>query len=107
MAAATPGMATDELQSTMERLFSLPYGNKREIKFLGVFAFDLIPLASLMSSDSFPRCCIINTDPIGKPGQHWVAFYRENSGLEFFDSYGNSPETYHFKFPIRGTKIVR
>lgn len=39
-------------------------------------------------------CCIINTDPRNKPGQHWQALYwdgRPNGDheIDFFDSYGD------------------
>src|SRR5437868_7173964 len=35
---------------------------------------------------------IVNTDPIGKRGQHWVAIYRDKDGYcEYFDHYGIPP----------------
>ena len=31
---------------------------------------------------------IVNTDPHDKPGQHWIALYKEGQRLSFFDSFG-------------------
>ena len=39
--------------------------------FKGVFAADQVPFGSLAREASW--AVIINTDPISKPGQHWVA----------------------------------
>ena len=47
--------------------------------------------------DLCPLCCIVNTDPIDKPGQHWIALYYAGLGKsqgEFFDSYALRPEAY-------------
>ena len=39
-----------------------------------------------------PGFIIANTDPYGKPGRHWVAFYFPRRGpAEFFDSTGSAP----------------
>ena len=43
-------------------------------RFLGVFASDkLSPLNSIQSH--VPCCYVSNTDPTGKCGSHWVAFF--------------------------------
>ena len=58
---------------------------------LGVFAADEIQLLTLQPSTGI----IVNTDPVNKPGKHWVAFFlNQNKTLECFDSYGQSPSTY-------------
>ena len=45
------------------------------------------------------RFVISNTDTSEGPGEHWVAFYFPKRGpYEFFDSIGNSPESYHVGF---------
>lgn len=31
---------------------------------------------------------IVNTDPHNKPGEHWIALYKEGGTLNFFDSFG-------------------
>ncbi len=39
-----------------------------------------------------PFALIMNTDPIDRPGQHWVAiFVDENNDAVYFDSYGFPP----------------
>lgn len=59
---------------------------------MDVYAADQIPAA--LPEDSF--CFVANTDPIDKPGQHWVAFVkREGREPIFIDSYGNAPTTYN------------
>ena len=61
-------------------------------KFLGVFPANRLPKVI----KSYPNGFIANTDISGKPGSHWVAFYFPSERkAEFFDSYGQSPETYH------------
>ena len=76
------------------------------IHFLGTHPFDLFPLPHLLSYPPHPStgiCCIVNTDPSSKPGQHWVAFYRDlqkpPGHIEFFDSYGHPPSFYSFSLP--------
>jgi hypothetical protein len=35
---------------------------------------------------------VVNTDPLGKEGQHWLAFYYAINGkCTFFDFFGHSP----------------
>ena len=62
--------------------------------FLGVFASDQLP----SKISTYPSGLIVNTDPIDKPGQHWVAMYFPNEGEEFFDSYGFPPSFYTNRF---------
>ena len=46
-----------------------------------------------------PKFIVLNTDESDGPGLHRVAVYLPDSGpLEFFDSLGKSPETYHGYF---------
>jgi hypothetical protein len=55
--------------------------------FIGAFARDQLP-----EIHSTPCGLILNTDPINKPGEHWVAIYINKSGFgEYFDSYGFPP----------------
>lgn len=59
--------------------------------FLGVFPSNYLP----MQIPKFPSCFVANVDSSEKPGSHWVAFYLPGPGeMEFFDSYGNSPDFY-------------
>ena len=69
------------------------------VSFLGVFPFDYFPHSAFTQGMLHQSiCCVLNTDPSYKPGQHWVAFFREKGRrhIEFFDSYGFLPEKYHF-----------
>lgn len=57
-------------------------------KFLDVYGADQVPRIP----DTYPCCCIANTDPIHRPGRHWVAVYwiGPDKG-EFFNSYAERP----------------
>jgi hypothetical protein len=44
-----------------------------------------------------PRTFIVNTDTCDRGGSHWVAIHFP---LEFFDSLGSAPETYHRRIAI-------
>lgn len=60
--------------------------------FQGVFAADQVPWTTLQRLPQWS--IIINTDPIDKPGQHWVAALKRHNKCFFFDSYGKRPTTY-------------
>ena len=65
------------------------------LKFCGVYAENALP----RHLDTFPCSVVVNTDPKGKPGQHWVAFYFSSPQEgEFFDSYGHPPEFYSLNY---------
>jgi len=104
--AEKEGMKTQDLELIL-RNFSSRKKNLR-VQILGVFPSDLIPFSQLLSNSRETSLgCIVNTDPSSQPGEHWVAFYRNcqnESPLEFFDSFGQSPITYglfqeNSKFP--------
>ena len=42
-----------------------------------------------------PLAVVINTDPIYKPGQHWVCMYFTREKGYFFDSFGRHPKEIH------------
>ena len=56
--------------------------------------------------DGLPRrpkkkaCYIVNTDPEGKPGEHWIALWLENNVCEVMDSYGLPLEWYPYTQPL-------
>ncbi|DAC80266.1 TPA_asm: adenain [Branchiostoma lancelet adintovirus] len=57
----------------------------------GVFAADQLPT----NVPEYPSAFVVNTDCSGKPGQHWLALYFDESMRgEFFDSYGRAPKDY-------------
>lgn len=35
------------------------------------------------------ECGIINLDTYNGPGTHWVAYYKHNKDVEYYDSFGN------------------
>lgn len=49
-------------------------------KFKGVFSSDTVPKK--------PGYYIVNLDPAGKPGSHWVGLFRRQSGDIVYDSFG-------------------
>lgn len=56
--------------------------------FRGVFAADTLPNAVT----SKPAFFIVNSDPMAKPGTHWLAISVDACGHgEYFDSYGVKP----------------
>ena len=57
-------------------------------------------LADLPNQLKRPCSIIANTDPLHKPGEHWVALYLppHSKTVEFFDSYGLPPATLHKDF---------
>lgn len=58
--------------------------------FAGVFPSDKIPTLR-----NFPCAFVVNTDKHHEKGSHWLAIYiQDKKTIEFFDSYGLSPETY-------------
>ena len=63
--------------------------------FQGVYSSDTVP-----QFPTFPAGCVVNTDPQGKPGTHWVALYQEHEAVvETFDSFGKDLLSYspHFE----------
>ena len=51
------------------------------------------PCNTLPQTLPYGKCLYVaNTDPAGKPGEHWVAFYfHPNGTCYYFDSYGLPP----------------
>lgn len=52
--------------------------------FRGVFMRDRLP-----KSPQDKESGIINLDNHDGPGTHWVAYYKDKSHMEYFDSFGN------------------
>lgn len=59
---------------------------KKYTNFKGTFPRDMLPKAIPINSG-----VVINTDKAGGPGEHWVAVYLNNSGAQYFDSFGLVP----------------
>jgi len=73
-------MDTNSIYNILYTLFK----RRAQIAVLGADQLDAFQIIK------YPVCLCVNSDPISKPGQHWVGIYIKNvSGpLEFFCSYG-------------------
>ena len=60
--------------------------------------YDVIPCDRLQKTliISYPFCYVVNNEPSGQPGEHWVAIFIEGPDrpMEFFCSFGRSIHTY-------------
>jgi len=71
-------------------------------EFLGTFSCDTIP-----KINNFPSSFIVNTQPSGKGGEHWVAIYINNERKgEYFDSYGFKPLNKEFNLFFKNLFFV-
>ena len=72
------------LSDTVLRVFTLDDPQLRRV-FQGMYPADQLP----QSSPTTVRAAyIVNTDPAGEPGQHWLGLWTEQNKCEIFDSYG-------------------
>ena len=56
------------------------------------YAIGVVPSDKLPIPHKRPCCFIVNTDPSGHRGKHWLGFYLGADGIgELFDSYGRAP----------------
>jgi hypothetical protein len=79
--------STEQLACMLQSLVA-----REGVTALGVFPADQIP-----DIDRNVHCCfILNTEPRGLPGVHWLAFFynHHTDMLEYFDSYGMPLDTY-------------
>ena len=79
--------STEQLACMLQSLVA-----REDVLALGVFPADQVP-----AIDRDTHCCfILNTEPRGLPGEHWLAFFYNHytDTLEYFDSYGMTLETY-------------
>lgn len=65
----------------------------RELKayFRGVFPADQLPPVSKKRVNAY----IVNTDPAGEPGEHWLGIWTNRHTCEVFDSYGLPLSSYN------------
>ena len=59
--------------------------------FQGVFAGNQLPNNPITTK---PAAYLINPDPAGPPGRHWLALWTHGQHCELFDSYGLPLKTY-------------
>ncbi len=61
--------------------------------FVGVFAADQLPSVARLQ---LPAAYIINTEPGGASGEHWLGIFQETMDtMEFFDSFGRPLTEFH------------
>ena len=60
-------------------------------QFLGVFAADKLPNPG-EAALAAPTSLVVNYDPHGLPGSHWVACQISRHSVEWFDSFGLPPD---------------
>ena len=48
-----------------------------------------------------PMAYIVNTDPAGQPGRHWIALWTHNGACEILDSYALPLDTYQTTAPLQ------
>ena len=60
---------------------------------VGVYPLDRVPTDPPRRS-----CLVVNTDPAGEPGTHWLALYVDDN-IDFFDSFGQDPSLYSLTIP--------
>ena len=61
--------------------------------FGGIFSKD-----TLTDIHKKPQLIICNTDPSNKPGEHWVLFFFNENGVDFYDSLGRDIQYYGNEF---------
>ena len=71
--------------------------------FVGTFPRDKTP----QTFDRYPCGFILNTDKSGKPGLHWVSFFKASLSdpWVFWDSYGLHPSVYGI--PLPNSRVIR
>ncbi len=91
---STPFRSNNKGMSTAQVTETLCRGLHDRVRLLGVFPSDREP--SPTSTDKYPCCYVLNTDPSNMPGEHWLAFYCASpaSRTEYFDSLGFSRKDY-------------
>ena len=61
--------------------------------FNGIFSRD-----TLINIQEKPKLIICNTDPSNQPGEHWVLFFFDEKGVDFYDSLGRDIREYGKEF---------
>ena len=72
------------LSDTVLRALALDDPQLRRV-FQGVYPADKLPPSP---PQTVRAAYIVNTDPAGEPGQHWLGMWTEQNKCEIFDSYG-------------------
>lgn len=72
---------------------SIPY-------FRGVYMRDTLP-----DKPRVNESCIVNLEPLSKPGSHWVAIYKRKREAYYFDSFGDLRPPLEVIHYLRGCRI--
>jgi hypothetical protein len=85
------GLYDDQIENIMNK-----YKDKG---YVGVYASDQLNKVPIKRRLGF----IMNTDPLSKPGKHWVAVYIDarpsgDQSVEYYDSYGDEPTNSTMKY---------
>ena len=62
--------------------------------FWGVYPEDQLPPLRQTAGRQTHRAMIVNTDPKGEPGRHWLGLWTSGDTCEILDSYGLPMDTY-------------
>ena len=89
------GLKTGEVNSLMSKYK----------KYLGCFPLDFCKFLPKTIPNTFGM--IINTDPSSKDGKHWVALYKSNDAIEYYDSFGKEPSKEFLKELNNLIKIIK
>ena len=75
-----------ELVPLSDRVLRTLAGRDKDLKrvFVGVFPADKLPKRKI-KDDHHKRAYIVNTDPAGEPGQHWLELWTEGGVFEVLD----------------------
>lgn len=64
--------------------------------YRGCYAVDQIPP---IKDEEFPQAMVVNEDPQGKPGSHWVGiFVKSKHEVYYFDSFARKPKPQILKY---------
>lgn len=72
-------------------------------EYLEPFFYGTVPCDGLpLNPEKLEKTAyIVNTDPSGRPGQHWIALWTENNTCEMIGSYGLPLTVYRQAEPLR------
>ena len=72
------------LSDTVLRALALDDPQLRRV-FQGVYPAHQLPLSAIKTVRA---AYMVNTDPAGEPGQHWLGLWTEQNKCEIFETYG-------------------
>jgi hypothetical protein len=78
------------------------------LKVFGKYFSGVFPINEIPRRLKPPSCFIVNTDPKGEPGTHWICCYDTINTVNIFDSLGSNVEknTYFYDYLFSTTRAV-